>query len=543
MKLKVLAWIFCLSLIIQLISCKKVQLHCVENAEIFDKLKLDSCYAQNSCIYLDVDAEKDDTFHIDENDKNCIIFINSTLYTIPPKLLSRNGQTIFAANLSLEVLPEMDLSIMETLIFKNNNLKKIPDSFKIRGLIIDYSNNQISTIEDNLFFPLNSQQESKINFSKNQLEFLSLEVVSNEGVFNKHDFSENKIKEIQSSSSYIRYSHQTSFNFSKNRFQVIPVNIFKQYKIMGTLDLSYNKIEMTNTSAGKLVQKVDLEVLNLSFNKIKEFSFKFLEFFNKLTKLDVSNNHIEFFEDNQYKFNDQIRIGEIIMNNNKIKIMPATIFSQRYIIWDLTYNLIEMFSDYDDKKPIEFYRVVVNTIDLSYNKLEIFPIKAFSTVKIRKLILNNNQISYFNDFATLLVTETLDLSYNLITTIPFETFTNSSLKNLILNNNEVNLDFGIFPKDIQMIDLRFNKLSITLDLFSFYEKLNTIYLDNNESIFIDFDDLKFSNIRKIGISRNNHQCNNLLILLMTLKNAGYVEYVLNNPFVYDSRNINGIECN
>ena len=550
MKFKVLAWFLCVLFNIRLISCKKVELRCVENSKALIKLNLYGCDPSNTCILSDVVAEKGDKFHFEQGDKNCIVFLNSSLYTIPSKLSSDNLRTIYAANSSLRVLSEMKFEKMYDLIFKDNRMKYLPDSLKISSCVIDFSNNQISTIEDNLFLRFDiiysynwdgqpNSKPCKITFSNNQLEVLPLEVFSDHGFFEEHDFSGNLIKEVEDSSTNMFYQSSTSFNFSKNMFKSIPVNLLMQYGVFNNLDLSYNQIEATNTSdPDSLVQRNVVTFLNLSFNNIREFSFNFLKYFQIITKLDASNNQIECFDNTDYLLNSQIE--EINLNNNKIRIMPVTLFSQ-IKNWDLSFNLIEMFSDYDDTSKSE--HIFVNSINMSFNNLESLPLKAFSLFKIRSLILSNNRINTFRDFATLLVTEVLDLSNNSIWNIPFETFADSDLKSLILNNNKIQLKFSIFPKNIEIIDLRFNQLRTSdFKLFSYYKNLHTIYLDNNDHLILNTEDLLYSNIKRIGISSNIYTCYDLLKLLMILKKAN-IEYVINNPLVKNFQHINGIGCN
>ncbi|CAO1438606.1 unnamed protein product, partial [Diamesa hyperborea] len=196
----------------------------------------------------------------------------------------------------------------------------------------------------------------------------------------------------------------------------------------------------------------------------------------------ASNNQIECFDNNKYLFYTQIE--EIIINNNKIKIMPVSLFTQIYIKWDLSYNLIEMFSDYHDLEPINSQNNIVNSVNISFNNLDSLPLKAFTSVKIESLILSNNKISSFTDFATLQVIEVLDLSNNEITNIPFETFADSDVKSLLLNNNRIQLFNGIFPRNIEMIDLRFNSLRIYKPCKSdcFYVKSVNISFNNLDSL-------------------------------------------------------------
>ena len=547
MKFNVLAWIFCVSLRIQLISCKEVELNCATNSDAYDFYKQSQRYCEfsNSCIISGVVAEKDDELYLEDLSRKCIIFTNSSLYTIPELSTGTGLENIYASNSSLEVLPDVKWERMNRLLFENNHIKIIPHSFKITSCVIDFSNNQISTIDKNVFEMYNGGgdyyypnfKECEFDLSNNLLEILPLKAFSK--FFGVNNFSGNIIKEIKNSRAEFDSHSFNSFDFSKNMLKSIPVNLFKQFGIFKTLDLSYNKIETTNVNDSAIVANViSMTFLNLSFNKIQEFSFSFMKFFRQLNKIDVSNNQIECFADIQ--FYPYLKIKEINMNNNKIKILPSTIFSHVFSDWDLSYNLIEEFSDFQDTEPNLYNHI--KKIDISHNSLETLPINVFSKIKIIELKLNNNQIRIFTNFSALIQTETLDLSHNNIKIIPFETFTNSSITNLILNNNKIRLNYGIFPINVEMIDLRFNNLDISdIEIFLFYNNLHTIFFDNNKSLFLLLDELKFSNIKTIGISKNNYLCWQLIVLLKTLKSAD-IGFVINNSLVNDSPNINGIEC-
>ncbi|CAO1429416.1 unnamed protein product [Diamesa serratosioi] len=289
MKFKVLAWILSVSLQIQLISCKEVELNCGTSSDTYIHYY---CTLSNSCILSNVVAEKDDEFYYDNKDKTCIVFTNSSLYMFPQEIQSHYVQNIYAVNSSIEVLPDIKYDGMNRLLFRNNQIKIIPNLFDISACVIDFANNQISSIEKNRFLTTNRNEKCKIDLSNNTLEVLPLEVLP--GFSEELNFSANKIKEIKikrsqiNSDGYYAGAETSRFDLSKNMLKTIPVIVFGMTQV---LDLSYNKIEMSNsTSPPKVINTISMKLLNLSFNNIQEFSFNILKHFRSLSLLDV-NDH------------------------------------------------------------------------------------------------------------------------------------------------------------------------------------------------------------------------------------------------------------
>ncbi|KAG5677479.1 hypothetical protein PVAND_007237 [Polypedilum vanderplanki] len=184
-------------------------------------------------------------------------------------------------------------------------------------------------------------------------------------------------------------------------------------------------------------------------------------------------------------------------------------------------------------------------VDLSWNAIyELHEMFFYDAVNLVTLNLSHNLIGEIspNVFEKLDSLQILDLSYNQISTIPFDLF--QPLRNLAylnLRNNRFQLKFGIFPRNIRMLDLSFNNLEIQqkFKIFSLLEKLETLLLHGNriENIHQSIYD---SNLRFLGLSENLFPCNILADVILTGKTHDM--RIIAEHIVKNTSNIYGIKC-
>lgn len=151
------------------------------------------------------------------------------------------------------------------------------------------------------------------------------------------------------------------------------------------LYLPYNKIE--NVANDAFVDLISLELLALSYNRIRSFSKRTFAALRALKELQLNNNEIQFLHPTI--FESLINIAVIHLHRNKIS--------------DLDENI---FNDLDN----------LEHIDLSGNKLEKVPRKLFkNNLNLRKIFLRRNQIKFIDGdaFDHLPNLEIVDLHSNL----------------------------------------------------------------------------------------------------------------------------------
>jgi hypothetical protein len=208
----------------------------------------------------------------------------------------------------------------------------------------------------------------------------------------------------------------------------------------------------------------------------------------------------------------------------------------------MSFNEIEHFTGY---KGFDLSGSNIGTLDMSHNKIKTLPMEFFVKISPSTLQLSSNQISRFADpYANTNIIRTLDLTDNQITVVPFETFAGlDAVQNLILHRNKLVVDLGIFPRNVELLDLRNNDLDeINLDHFIFYRNLKTVLLDGNKFTrnFLN-DRIGLSGITEFGVSGNKFFCEQLIQLHETAKRFG--KSLTANGYRDTNRtNINGIGC-
>lgn len=257
---------------------------------------------------------------------------------------------------------------------------------------------------------------------------------------------------------------------------------------------SYTPCQLTKLDEGVLRTLINLEVLDLSFNRIETVSKRAFTMLRKLKYLSLSNNNIkdipsgflcqvtaiEYLELNKLSLNsypDQsFRCKE---NFTKLKVMEIS-----------GSNLIDIPADALDQLP------ALESLDLSNNSLKEVKKKAFSGGKMLKF---------------------LDLSHcNVSTLFPYFCDYLKHISRLYLHeNNFETFDFALLEQCQTLVDLDLssNNLSTLTGNVTVLSSLTSINLDNNrlKSLNITFDGM--TNLATLKLSDN---------ALEVLKNNNFV---------------------
>ncbi len=291
------------------------------------------------------------------------------------------------------------------------------------------------------------------------------------------------------------------------------------------LDLSSNKI--TNFNCLKKLK--NLTILKMKSNKITEVS-KGLEFEN-LIYLDLSSNNInDKISDPINKFNKLITLH---LGFNEIKTLKINQNNSNLKELGLRYNMISDLTHFELPFTLE-------ELDLSYNKIQRFNLKGnFSN--LTSLILNNNQIEYFEQSSPILANlRYLNLNFNRVKNIDWlnqyinlqklqlevneieeiDSLSNlTQIQNIILNENKIksptnsifknNLIFNLNLADNNLDDLcwiKNLKYLVNLDLSNNkIKKLDCLlssYLINSINIHLKHLDLSNNQISNISALKN-----------------------------------------
>jgi Leucine-rich repeat (LRR) protein len=265
-----------------------------------------------------------------------------------------------------------ELETLKSLDFSFNQLTDLPKELLLFNDIqtVKIKNNKLTS-----FFPMLHDGEENFHTFFQNLRIL--------------DLSFNQISDINNEILFHSMFNLKDFNVSNNLLQRIPDGIWHLNQLR-TLDLSCNHLSalFSSPSIARQLNISLLTVLNLSKNRLTEFSGDLLHHCKLLESLDLSQNVLNSFP--------PIRVNK----------------SLKYL-------------------------------NLSQNRLRSFPSIEISLTQLNQLILSYNQISSWGDPITTLehikdgVSEIL-LSNNNLSSIPPEIEVMGKLKVLDVSNNNLN---------------------------------------------------------------------------------------------------------
>jgi len=172
-----------------------------------------------------------------------------------------------------------------SLNLSNNKLKQVPTHYPSSLICLDLSNNQIKeSILIETWKDLSNLQT--VNLSGNGLVVIPEQAISEMFKLRELNLSKNCISSI--SRKIPKLTLLKRLDLSHNYMDDADLNKFSQLKRLVSLDLSHNKIVVVTTKDDILT---DLEVLNLSNNKINTFPYFMKHITNRLLLIaDYSNN-------------------------------------------------------------------------------------------------------------------------------------------------------------------------------------------------------------------------------------------------------------
>lgn len=505
--------------------------------EIFESENF-SCNPGNTCLYSNITIGEDTnvSYQNDQEMKtSCIVFTNSSLFELPGNLLENINSTfyegMYAANLSIMQVTTLNNSHTFQFLNMSYNKLKVLDRPVVKTSHMDFSHNEIHMILNSAFekfSTLDFTKTSHLDFSHNRLTNFSVEWFDAIDVLKVNlDFSYNLISAIsgigrkQYSDNYLMQM-EYRLDLSHNQLNHFPIRLLRFVPRITHLNLSNNRVKSVK-SLRKFRMQYIFQFLDLSYNQISKVS---LQSFENITAsyLDLSHNKIEVISklDSNFTNGTYKRFVLIDLSHNLITTLPVSMFHR--IVADriiLSKNYIRKLEDYQESVDS-----MIGFLDISHNKIRELSIKAITKIRADVLDLSYNRIHQIGEIEDIRRIETLILNYNFISNIPHGAFTNSTIKDLRLRYNRVFLRHGIFPINVEHLDLRQNNFrhSIQETHFLFYKKLHTLRLEDS-GIQHNFLTPSFnvSSIKKLGINQNPFKCEVLKKILKILE-ACHVDY-------------------
>ena len=249
----------------------------------------------------------------------------------------------------------------------------------------------------------------------------------------------------------------------------------------------------------------NLQILNLSGNKLAEIKENTFNTFTNLQTLDLSNNKLTEIKENT--FNELVNLKKLYLGSNNLTEIKENTFGQFA-------NLEKLYLGNNTLKEIPAnikYLTNLQTLDLGYNKLTEIKENTFSKLtNLQTLYLGSNKLIELNEniFGRLINLQELYLHKNELIEIKENTFGQlTNLQNLSLGCNQLTeIKENIFYRltNLQELDLNGNELiEIKENTFDQLTNLNALSLGNNklteikENIFY-----RLTNLQELDLSYN-----------------------------------------
>ncbi|KAL3860349.1 hypothetical protein ACJMK2_010485 [Sinanodonta woodiana] len=319
-----------------------------------------------------------------------------------------------------------------------------------------------------------------IDLSSNNLSSLPEDYFSGISVISTIDLSINNFREIPTST----LNNITRLDVSKNSLQHVTLSVLSNISENGTLDVSENDIQDISEPIYSITAGKYLYLIDISHNAISVINDT-SSIWNSCIKLDISNNKLEQFHP---KLVSYIQILDISFNS--LKELDAESFSSFVNLkhLNLSHNQIYKISE------TAFHPLTgLISLDLSHNKLANLHTNSFNNaLRLKVLDISNNVLQSLESesFRGLdyFLTE-LNLSNNNLSSIEMKSFIElQDLRVISLSNNndlkEVNFDL---PSHLKQVDLK-----------------NCSLQEINECKFIQLYDIEVLNVENNALKCSCH---------------------------------------
>lgn len=290
-----------------------------------------------------------------------------------------------------------------------------------------------------------------------------------------------------------------------NQLKVIPGNVFDRLTNLEVLDLSWNKITSIHENGFKGLS--NLRTLKLNRNQLQRFKLHTFKNVPALEELLLNNNHIEIIEDGTLTLPNLKRLD---LSHNKLTELSNFIFK--------------------DCKQLEY-------LDLRSNHISSIKGSVYTLGNLQFLNLDQNRIA--------------DIYLRALVRLP-------SLEHLSIENNGPALNDNIFVSEstfgssksvIKNLLLSGNGLKnreILVRLWAFgLTQLEKLHLDNNSFEYIDFYPIyAFPKLKEINLGKNYWKCDWLQQTLEKLEADGIEVNLFSSRFPSSTsyKHINFIPC-
>jgi Leucine-rich repeat (LRR) protein len=256
---------------------------------------------------------------------------NNELDSIPVNIIRvrKSIELLRLTNNSIENLnSDYFLNIkIDTLVFSNNKIVKIPHDFPDNFQKIYLNDNNIRKISDSIYKNKNTLEE--LHLSGNQIDeiLVSEETDDRPNLLYfkilKIDLSANNLHELKPYT-FASIKPNLNINLSENNLKRLPENLFSGSNVL-ELNFAYNLIEKLESDSFKNAQ---LNVFRADFsnNKIKMLDDDLFDKWGRLLELNLSHNRIEFLPEKLFGNQIKSTLKTVSFADNKINKIDNNTF-------------------------------------------------------------------------------------------------------------------------------------------------------------------------------------------------------------------------
>ena len=305
-----------------------------------------------------------------------------------------------------------------------------------------------------------------------------------------------------------------------NNFKLIEIDF---NSIRATNSITYFRITFNNivriktNSFGPSFR--NLQILNLSNNRLSEIKHKTFHRLHHLTCLDLSHNQIAILD--LFAFNDLINLQTLNLASNCLKsYFLVTLIRLKHLKRvHLSFNRLNfvdiMVDIVDSNRYLECLDFQCNDIRSARS----CTLTQLSDLKYFYLSHNLITVLEYDCFVNFVRLQYLDLSYNLIKVINTTAFfTLYNLKILKLSHNRIEeLPCFVFQnvRHLELLDLSSNHIAeLRVKTFQFNRLLKRLYLNNNCLQILSDDLCQYSKLNLVNLAGNMKLCSIPVLMLL-----------------------------